>query len=160
HNYPHVLAGFQGPGIDEVPEIIQYAKNQGWEIANIDMVKHMNADQATCGYGCSGNPYDAYWSFSPLGHGDLHELGHGLEKGRFRFSGWEGHSTTNYYSYYSKSRFFQNTGKVSTCQSLDFKGQFELLQASRTQADPNAYMAAQNQTGWSWGARVYIQMMM
>ncbi len=37
-----------------------------------------------------GNPYDAYWSFSPLGHGDLHELGHGLEKGRFRFSGWEG----------------------------------------------------------------------
>ncbi|MCZ4388250.1 ImpA family metalloprotease [Vibrio alginolyticus] len=160
HNYPHVLAGFQGPGIDEVPEIIQYAQNQGWEIANIDTVKHMNADQATCGYGCSGNPYDAYWSFSPLGHGDLHELGHGLEKGRFRFSGWEGHSTTNYYSYYSKSRFFQNTGKVSTCQSLDFKGQFELLQASRTQADPNAYMAAQNQTSWSWGARVYIQMMM
>ncbi|KIP75262.1 hypothetical protein SN13_09180 [Vibrio alginolyticus] len=160
HNYPHVLAGFQGPGIDEVPEIIQYAKNQGWEIANIDMVKHMNADQATCGYGCSGNPYDAYWSFSPLGHGDLHELGHGLEKGRFRFAGWEGHSTTNYYSYYSKSRFFQNAGKVSTCQSLDFKGQFELLQASRTQADPNAYMAAQNQTSWSWGARVYIQMMM
>ncbi|GAK14812.1 LOW QUALITY PROTEIN: hypothetical protein JCM19053_4682 [Vibrio sp. JCM 19053] len=160
HNYPHVLAGFQGPGIDEVPEIIQYAQNQGWEIANIDIVKHMNADQATCGYGCSGNPYDAYWSFSPLGHGDLHELGHGLEKGRFRFSGWEGISTTNYYSYYSKSRFFQNTGKVSTCQSLDFKGQFELLQASRTQADPNAYMAAQNQTSWSWGARVYIQIMM
>lgn len=160
HNYPHVLAGFQGPGIDEVPEIIQYAQNQGWEIANIDIVKHMNADQATCGYGCSGNPYDAYWSFSPLGHGDLHELGHGLEKGRFRFSGWEGHSTTNYYSYYSKSRFFQNMGKVSTCQSLDFKGQFELLQASRTQADPNAYMAAQNQTSWSWGARVYIQIMM
>lgn len=50
----------------------------------------MNADQATCGYGCSGNPYDAYWAFSPLGHGDLHELGHGLEKGRFRFAGWEG----------------------------------------------------------------------
>ncbi|NMU25287.1 hypothetical protein HKB21_06600, partial [Vibrio parahaemolyticus] len=76
------------------------------------------------------------------------------------FSGWEGHSTTNYYSYYSKSRFFQSAGKVSTCQSLDFKGQFELLQASLTQADPNAYMAAQNHTSWSWGARVYIQMMM
>ncbi|MCV5928486.1 hypothetical protein OFO11_41950, partial [Escherichia coli] len=47
-----------------------------------------------------------------------------------------------------------------TCQSLDFKGQFELLQTSRTQSDPNAYMAEQNQKGWSWGARVYIQMMM
>ncbi len=34
------------------------------------------------------------------------------------------------------------------------------MQQSRQQADPSAFMAAQNQTGWSWGARVYIQMMM
>ncbi|MGF1779297.1 ImpA family metalloprotease [Vibrio nomapromontoriensis] len=160
HNFPHALAGFQGPGIDTIDEIHQYGKDQGWTIETIDIVKHMNADQATCGYGCSGNPYDAYWSFHPLGHGDLHELGHGLEKGRFRFTGWDGHSTTNYYSYYSKSRYYVDTGKVSSCQGLDFKGQFELLQQSRLQADPNAFMAAQNQTGWSWGARIYIQMMM
>ncbi len=120
----------------------------------------MNADQANCGYGCSGNPYDAYWSFHPLGHGDLHELGHGLERGRFRFSGWDGHSTTNYYSYYSKSRYYLDTKRVSSCQGLDFKGQYELLQESRKQSDPNAYMAQQNQTSWSWGARVFIQMMM
>ncbi len=160
HNFPHVLAGFQGPGIDKVDDIYLYAQNQGWQVANIDIVKHMNADQANCGYGCSGNPYDAYWEFNPLGHGDLHELGHGLEKSRFRFAGWEGHSTTNYYSYYSKSRYFQDTGIDSGCQSLDFKSQYETLQYSRTQADPNAYMAQLNQTSWSWGARVFIQMMM
>ncbi|MEZ8872448.1 hypothetical protein AB6D94_22855, partial [Vibrio sp. 10N.247.310.56] len=40
------------------------------------------------------------------------------------------------------------------------KGQYQLLQQSRTQPDPNAFMAAQNQTGWSWGARMFIQMMM
>ncbi|MCL9775080.1 ImpA family metalloprotease [Vibrio sp. S4B1] len=160
HNFPHALAGFQGPGIDTIDEIHQYGKDQGWTTETIDIVKHMNADQATCGYGCSGNPYDAYWAFHPLGHGDLHELGHGLEKGRFRFIGWDGHSTTNYYSYYSKSRYYVDTGKVSSCQGLDFKGQFELLQQSRLQADPNAFMAQQNQMGWSWGARVYIQMMM
>ncbi|TKE77125.1 MULTISPECIES: ImpA family metalloprotease, partial [unclassified Vibrio] len=160
HNFPHALAGFKGPGIDEIAEIHQYGEDKGWEIATIDIVKHMNADQANCGYGCSGNPYDAYWSFHPLGHGDLHELGHGLERGRFRFSGWDGHSTTNYYSYFSKSKYYKDTGKVSSCQGLDFKGQYELLQQSRAQSDPNAFMAAQNQTGWSWGARVFIQMMM
>ena len=160
HNFPHALAGFRGPGIDEITEVHQYGEAKGWEIANIDIVKHMNADQANCGYGCSGNPYDAYWSFHPLGHGDLHELGHGLERGRFRFSGWDGHSTTNYYSYFSKSKYYKDTGKVSSCQGLDFKGQYQLLQQSRTQPDPSAFMAAQNQTGWSWGARIYIQMMM
>lgn len=143
-----------------IDEIQGYAEQKGWQIETIDVVKHMNADQATCGYGCSGNPYDAYWAFSPLGHGDLHELGHGLEKGRFRFATWEGHSTTNYYSYFSKSRYFKETGKESQCQSLDFKGLFELLQQSRLQADANAFMAAQDQSSWSWGARVYIQMMM
>ena len=160
HDLPHALAGFEGPGITNIQEIHQYGKDQGWEIQTIDIVKHMNADQATCGYGCSGNPYDAYWNFNPLGHGDLHELGHGLEKSRFRFSGWDGHSTTNYYSYYSKSRYYADEDAVSACQGLDFKGQFELLQQSRLEADPNAFMAAQNQTSWSWGARVYIQMMM
>ncbi|WP_261882854.1 ImpA family metalloprotease [Vibrio pelagius] len=160
HNFPHALAGFRGPGIDEIAEVHGYGDSKGWQVETIDIVKHMNADQATCGYGCSGNPYDAYWAFHPLGHGDLHELGHGLEKGRFRFSGWEGHSTTNYYSYYSKSRYYQDTGNVSSCQSLDFKGQYELLQQSRTQPDPNAFMAQQSQTHWSWGARVFIQMMM
>ncbi len=162
HNFPHALAGFKGPGITVFEQVQTYGENKGWQVETIDMVKHMNADQATCGSGCSGNPYDAYWAFSPVGHGDLHELGHGLEKGRFRFAGWEGHSTTNYYSYYSKSQYFIDidTGKESQCQSLDFKGQYELLQQSRQQADPNAFMAAQNQTGWSWGARVYIQMMM
>lgn len=160
HNFPHALAGFRGPGIDEIAEVHGYGDSKGWQVETIDIVKHMNADQATCGYGCSGNPYDAYWAFHPLGHGDLHELGHGLEKGRFRFSGWDGHATTNYYSYYSKSQYYRDTGKVSSCQGLDFKGQYELLQQSRNQPDPNAYMAQQNQTSWSWGARVFIQMMM
>lgn len=35
-----------------------------------------------------------------------------------------------------------------------------MLKQSRLEADPNAYMAAQNQANWSWGARIYIQMMM
>ncbi|WP_430460230.1 ImpA family metalloprotease [Thalassolituus sp. LLYu03] len=159
-NLPHVLAGFQGPGIDVVDEIHDFAADNGFTVQTIDMVKHMNADQPTCGWGCSGNPYDAGWSFSPIGHGDIHELGHGLERGRFRFAGWDGHSTTNPYSYHSKYHYYLDTGKDPGCQSLPFESLFDTLQASRNQADPVAYMQAQNLTGWSQGAAIYIEMMM
>ena len=159
-NLPHVLAGFQGPGIDELDEIHDFADANGFTVQTIDIVKHMNADQPTCGWGCSGNPYDAGWSFSPIGHGDIHELGHGLEKGKFRFAGWDGHASTNFYSYYSKYHYFRDTGNDPQCQSLPFESLFNTLQASRNQANPVAYMQQQNLTGWSNGAAMYIQMMM
>ncbi|MGB1009384.1 MAG: ImpA family metalloprotease [Thiolinea sp.] len=162
HNFPHVLAGFQGPGIDVVPEIHDFAAAHGYTIDNLDMVKHMNADQATCGYGCSGNPYDAYWAFSPVGHGDIHELGHGLEKSRLRFDGWETHTMTNPYSYYTKSQYYKDTGGEPECQSLPFQRMFDVLQASVDEADPAVYVKSQlwDSMGWSEGAGMMIQMMM
>ncbi|MDR8524927.1 ImpA family metalloprotease [Shewanella fidelis] len=159
HNYPHLLAGFKGPFIDEVAEISDFANNKGWQIDSIDTVKHMNADQATCGAGCSGNPYDASWSFSPTGHGDIHELGHGLEKGRLRFDGHDGHASTNPYSYYTKSRAYTELGKLPSCQGLDIKDEFEVLQASVNQADPFAYMQSAQLTSWSSGMATMLQMM-
>ncbi|MEZ5537130.1 MAG: ImpA family metalloprotease [Thiolinea sp.] len=162
YNFPHVLAGFQGPGIDVVPEIHDFATAKGLTIETLDMVKHMNADQATCGYGCSGNPYDAYWAFSPTGHGDIHELGHGLEKGRFRFTGWEGHSTTNPYSYYSKTQYYKETGNDPVCQRLPFESVFNTLQSGAGQADPMAYLQTNlwATSGWSQQVSMTIQMMM
>lgn len=159
HNYPHVLAGFQGFGIDIVDEIHDFARSKGWEVKTLDKVKHMNADQASCGYGCSGNPYDAYWNFSPLGHGDLHELGHGLERRRFRFSGWSGHASTNFYSYYSKAQYFKNTGNPPNCQNLPFEKTLSILLQSQEEADPFAYMQSQALNRWNDGALIYIQMM-
>ncbi len=160
HNYPHVLAGFKGPGIDAVPEIHNFASEHNYTINNIDMVKHMNADQATCGSGCSGNPYDAYWSFNPTGHGDIHELGHGLERGRFRFSGWEGHASTNPYSYYTKSQFHKNTGNDAQCQSLPFDSLYQTLLDSQASADAFNFMQNANLNSWNQGVAIYIQMMM
>ncbi len=162
HNFPHVLAGFQGPGIDTVPEIHGFATAKGITIETLDTVKHMNADQASCGYGCSGNPYDAYWAFDAIGHGDIHELGHGLEKARFRFDGWEGHSTTNPYSYYSKTQYYKETGIDPVCQSLPFESIFENLQMSVGQADPMAYLQTNlwSASNWSHQVSMTIEMMM
>ena len=159
HNYPHILAGFKGPFIDEIAEITEFAASQNWQVDSIDTIKHMNADQATCGAGCSGNPYDASWSFSPTGHGDIHELGHGLEKGHLRFDGHDGHSSTNPYSYYTKSRAYTELGKLPSCQGLDINDEFEVLQASMKQADPFAYMQAAKLTSWSNGMATMLQMM-
>jgi len=107
-------------------------------IETIDIMKHMNADQATCGYGCSGNPYDAYWAFDPIGHGDIHEMGHSMQK--MRFEGFPNHAATNTFSYYTKSRYFANTGGEPDCQGLPFKTVFETVQASVGQSSVEAYL--------------------
>jgi hypothetical protein len=137
-NYPHVLAGFKGNGVDIVPEIHDWANDKGITIETIDTMKHMNADQATCGYGCSGNPYDAYWSFDPIGHGDIHEMGHSMQKKRFE--GFPNHAATNTFSYYTKSRYFDITGGEPSCQGIPFKTLFETIQASVGQSDRVAYL--------------------
>ena len=161
HNFPHALAGFQGPGIDVIPELHDFAKENNWTIHTLDKVQHMNADQATCGYGCSGNPYDAYWAYSPIGHGDVHELGHGLQGGK-RFAGWANHTMTNYYSYFTKSQYHKDTGGDPNCQSLPFERMFNVLTAGATQAEPKTYIKANlwDKMGWSEGAGMFIQMMM
>ncbi len=47
------------------------------------MIQHANYDQnAHCGAGCSGNPWDAGWNINPTGWGDNHELGHNLQTNR------------------------------------------------------------------------------
>ncbi len=164
HNFPHVLAGFKGPGIDVVPEIHSFATTNGFTIENLDLVKHMNADQATCGSGCSGNPYDAYWAFNPIGHGDIHEMGHGLEKSRFRLDGWNYHASTNPYSYYSKTQYFKTTGGNPDCQNLPFKDAFTALQASIGKANPANYLKTNYwdavEDNWPRGMMMTIQMMM
>ena len=160
YNQAHVLAGFTGPYVDQKSEIFTYANTLGLTVPTVDVVKHMTADQATCGYGCSGNPYDAYWAFNPISHGDIHEFGHGLENGRFKPQGRDGHATTNFYSYYSKSQYYQRTGRAPQCQSLPFEKHFNLLQAAQNSADAFAYMNSADINGWSDGALMMIQIFM
>ncbi|HIP28171.1 MAG TPA: hypothetical protein EYG82_03245, partial [Sulfurovum sp.] len=137
-NYPHVLAGFKGEGVDVVPEIHDWADTNGLTIETIDTMKHMNADQAACGYGCSGNPYDAYWAFDPIGHGDIHEMGHSMQKKRFE--GFPNHAATNTFSYYTKARYFANTGGEPDCQGLPFKSLFEKIQGSVGENNITSYL--------------------
>ena len=160
HNYHKVLSGYQGENIDVIAEIHNFATANDYVVPVYADVQHFNGDQPTCGYGCSGNPYDAAWPFSALGHGDLHEVGHNFESGRFKFNGFEGHATTNFYSYYVKSRAFAEEGIAHNCQSLPFDAILTDIQASQLQADPAAYMATLGYSGWNYGVALVIEMMM
>ena len=146
-NYPHVLSGFQGKGIDVIPEIHDWAADNGLEISTIDFMKHMNADQAACGYGCSGNPYDAYWAFDPIAHGDIHELGHSLQAKQFE--GFPNHAGTNPYAMYTKAKYYENTSKLDgDCQSVKFKDFYNLVQAGTKSGNVANYM---KEKVWSTG---------
>ena len=161
-NYPLVLAGYKGDGVDSVAEIHNFAKDHNLTIEQVAAVKHMNADQASCGYGCSGNPYDAYWAYSPIGHGDIHEIGHGLEVSRLLFEGFEGHARTNPYSYYTKSHYFKDTGDEPSCQNLPFKELYEALDASYNETNATAYLQEHlwKNSNWSHQVLLTIEAMM
>ncbi|WP_297292575.1 ImpA family metalloprotease, partial [Oceanicoccus sp.] len=161
HNLPHVLAGFQGPGIDVVSELHDFAETNGWTISRLDKVKHVNSDTSGCGYGCSGNPYDTNWPFDPIRHGDIHELGHGLQ-GKRRFNGWENHTMTNFYPYYSKSHYWNDRWSNPECQALPFERMFNILRGSVNNSDPAGYVQTNlwDSMGWAEGAGMFVQMMM
>lgn len=152
------LANYKGPSIHSYAEVDNFIDAKGWLAKDWDRIHHFNADMATCGSGCSGNPYDANWAFNPIGHGDLHEIGHSLELSRFRMEGWDTHSSTNFYSYYTKLKYFQDTGNKPGCQNVTFKNSFEIMQDSQNQQDPLTYFYDNyDYKPWSAGARFYIQ---
>lgn len=149
----HVVSGFRGKGITSVPEIVDWAEDKGFEIPNLDLVKHGNFDKATCGWGCSGNPYDAGWSFSPIGHGDIHELGHSLQNGRFQISygaaTHANHSVTNWFPFYVANAYFDDHGGDTSDWDIDHEPFFVELQA--------AYAAGERSGTFSTRLRDYME---
>ncbi|MBY6186535.1 ImpA family metalloprotease [Marinobacter hydrocarbonoclasticus] len=92
-NPVYSLAGYKIPGqtlAESLPEEVRSACSAllGQDCLNDQLhvrtiIQHANYDQnAHCGGGCAGNPWDAAWDISPTGWGDNHELGHNLQTSR------------------------------------------------------------------------------
>ncbi len=74
-------------------------------------IQHANYDQnAHCGSGCSGNPWDAGWDINPTGWGDNHELGHNLQTNRLNVQ-YATEANTNNWTGYS-SRAGENSNNI------------------------------------------------
>ena len=68
------------------------------------IIQHANYDQnAHCGAGCSGNPWDAAWNIDPTGWGDNHELGHNLQTNRLNVQYAAASDTDNWAGYGSRA---------------------------------------------------------
>ena len=74
----------------------------------------------------------------PIGHGDIHEMGHSLQKKRFE--GFPNHAATNTFSYYTKSRYFDITGEDNSCGGQPFKSLFDMVQSSVGESNVTAYL--------------------
>ncbi|MGR5437833.1 ImpA family metalloprotease, partial [Vibrio owensii] len=147
HNYPRILAGQIGPGIDIVPEIKEFIESKGWSLRNTDYTQHSNNDQPNCGSGCSGNPIDSEWVPDPLSHGQIHELGHNLERA-FAFDPLNvGHSVTNWYVYYSQTQKSKSDPlNPYTCADHGYNAHYSKMEnwlaEAQLSGDHHAYMKA------------------
>jgi len=75
------------------------------------LIQHANYDQnAHCGSGCSGNPWDAAWNISPTGWGDNHELGHNLQTNRLNVQYATAADRDNWPAY--RSRAGENSNNI------------------------------------------------
>lgn len=167
-DWPHWLAGWEGPGIRENPDLRAFANSHGLNIPTTSDVKHMNADRPTCTLsapncaGTSGNPYDALWNFDPIYLGDLHELGHGLEfRNWHHFEGGDPiHSTTNLYAFHTQYRYYSDTSTAGfQCAGLRHEALFEIIQDSQSHADPAQYMRSQDLSRQNYQTTMFVQLL-
>lgn len=135
------LASFSGRGLSQPATISAYCQQLGWDCSSADVhglnsIQHFNADQANCGYLCSGQPIDSWAAFHPLGWGESHEIGHNLQYGHFKLYG--GQSTevsNNIFPLHKWLRYNRENPAASQYgRDMQQKATFELLQAGQLQA--------------------------
>jgi immunomodulating metalloprotease len=137
------LAGFVGDGLEPVPEVLDTCDALGWDCLDGNIhgrpaVQHINVDTyAHCGGGCSGNPYDQSWPLGPLGWGETHEIGHNLQRGRLRiYDGRSGEVSNQIFPLHKHWAWKLDTGESLTPDRVDYRGVFDLFQASVGSEDP------------------------
>lgn len=137
------LAGMVSASLSQPQKVVDFCTAHGWNCTNTAIhgtpnVQHVNADRANCGYGCSGNPYDQYWAFSPLGWGESHEIGHNLQRGRLKIYDSASTEVSNNIFPIHKWWLFNQVATETTKygRSLGFKATFDALQLAAKSANP------------------------
>jgi hypothetical protein len=108
------LAGFNAATAGQYvlsPAVTSFCTLKGWDCTGTqhrrDVMQHVVADvHATCGNGCSGNPYDQDWAFAPLGWGETHEIGHNLQRSRLKvYDGQSGEVSNNIFPVHKRTQY-------------------------------------------------------
>jgi hypothetical protein len=120
---------------------------KGWDCTGTqhrrDVMQHVISDvHAACGDGCSGNPYDQDWAFTPLGWGETHEIGHNLQRGRLNiYGGQSGEVSNNIFPVHKRTQYNLTPAGLTT-PLVDRAGTgldvFNTLKAALATTDPVA----------------------
>jgi len=128
------LAGYNFTGqLQLAPSVAAVCNAKGWDCTGTqhtrNYTQHVISDaRAKCGDGCSGNPYDQDWAFQPLGWGESHEIGHGIQPGRLMiYGGASGEVSNNLFPMHKQMKF----NGTPAGQAAPIK--------SRVNAGPNAF---------------------
>lgn len=117
------LAGFNSATIGQYQlssQVSGFCALKGWDCSGTqhrrDLMQHVVADvHATCGNGCSGNPYDQDWAFTPLGWGETHEIGHNLQRSRLNiYAGQSGEVSNNIFPVHKRVQYNHTPAGLAT----------------------------------------------
>lgn len=120
-NAVYTLAGLKIPGkalAESLPDDVKMAcmnmlgdKCLDEALHSRNKIQHSNYDQnAQCGSGCSGNPWDSAGNINPIGWLDNHELGHNLQTNRLNVQYAAVGEADNWASY--NSRATENSNNI------------------------------------------------
>ena len=137
-----------------------FCREQGWDCSGPqhrrDIMQHVISDvHALCGAGCSGNPYDENWPFTPLGWGESHEIGHGIQPARLKIHGAQSAEVSNnIFPMHKQMRYNASpAGQAAPIAARPGAGlaAFNVLKTARRAADPVAamYASAWADTGYA-----------
>ena len=162
-DWNHSMGGYKDQGVSSHPEVEAFAAKHGLPLPTVPEVLHAMSDQATCSFGCGGNPYDIdyRWSFTNTVH--MHEQAHSIENTEYMFEGWPAHSQTDLYMYFQLYKIVEHLGEDYAVNYNRSRYQTELrdlLKESRSQTGPAEWMGEQNIGGdWKKGLALMLQIL-
>ena len=143
------LAAFNGRDLSLSTGAAAFCQQNGWDCTSASIhglagIQHFNADQANCGYMCSGQPIDSYGAFMPLGWGESHEVGHNLQYGRFKVYGEQsGEVSNNIFPVHKWLRYNRDFPAAPQYgRDLQQKATFDTLQEGQRQAAQSDFVKA------------------
>ncbi len=164
------LAGFHSAGgqLRLAEGAAAFCRERQWDCSGPqhrrDTMQHVISDvHALCGAGCSGNPYDASWPFTPLGWGESHEIGHGIQPARLKIYGAQSAEVSNNIFPMHKQMLYNASpaGQAAPIVARPGAGlaAFNALKASRRAADPVAAMHASTWADTGYAANNSVRVM-
>ncbi|MES2018525.1 MAG: ImpA family metalloprotease [Pseudomonadota bacterium] len=141
------LAGFNAANgqLQLAATVLAVCDAKLWDCSGLqhrrDSTQHVIADvHALCGDGCSGNPYDQDWAFNPLGWGETHEIGHGIQPARLKvYADRSGEVSNNVFPMHKQMKFNASAaGQATPIVSRPGAGKqtFDTLKSALASADP------------------------